>query len=350
MAKEKSEKVDNKLDTALEALNKKYGKGTVIPMAGVPTEPIEVTSTGSIGLDKATGVGGMADGKILECFGQEASGKTTLLVQVLANGQKKPKNKDRKALVIDYEHAFDWKYAEALGLTKENTIFAQPDNGEEGFEIIKALLPTGMIFGFLFDSIAAAIPKEMHDGETNHSRMARLASMMSQELIKVAVLCDNHDCLGLFTNQIRANNFSGYGNPNNPAGGNAMKFYATMRWSVARIVEKEDQTNKITVTVIKNKVAPPFGTAEFYLDWGKGVNRDLELLDEAIELGHIKLGGSWYTVGDQKIQGSDKVIQFLKDNPEFYAELEAKVVAGIALPKEPAKKEGIPIGDVQTQD
>lgn len=346
MAKEKEVQKSSKLEVAMEAMNKKFGKGSVIPMDGIPTEPVETTSTGSFGLDKETHVGGVPDGRLIEMYGQEACGKTTIGIQILANGQKKKKNINRKAVIIDYEHAFDWKYAEALGLSKENTIFCQPDNGEEGFEILKALIPTGEIFGFLFDSIAAAIPKEMHEGETNHTRMARIASMLSQEIPKLVVLCDNNDCTGLFTNQMRANNFSGFGNPNNPAGGNTMKFYASMRFYVARVVEKEEQSNKTTVEIVKNKVAPPFGKASFYLDWGKGVNRDLEIFEEAIELGYIKQGGAWYTVGEQKLQGSDKVIQFLLDNPEFYADLEEKVKSGVALPKEKEKPAGIPISEV----
>jgi len=314
--------------TPIEKLELKYGKGVVLQMDDTTSvEEYEVISTGSIGLDDATGIGGVPLKRMVEIYGPESSGKSTIATHIIANAQKD----GGRALYEDVEHTFDLRYAVNLGVQKKLLTLGQPGTGEECFDVLKDLIKTGDYRVAVLDSVAAAIPKEQHAGETGHSRMSRLAALMSLEIPKLVPVIADNNCVLIFINQLRSN-ISGYGNPEQPAGGNALKFYASMRMDVRKIVEKEDGRNKTTVKLIKNKCAPPFGDATFYVDWGIGINRTGEILEYAVENKFIEKGGSWYTLRNLetqeeiiKLQGEDKVMQFLNDNPELRNLYEQKV-------------------------
>ncbi len=318
MAKE----VKKSSEAIIAELDKKYGKGSVIDMnESSITQVLDVISTGSIYLDKATGIGGIPRGRIVEMYGPESSGKTTIATHVMGNAQKLG-----KVGFLDVEHTFDFQYAQKIGLKKQGLTFAQPDHGEMAFDIMKELLKTGEYSCIVLDSVASAIPKEQHEGETNHSRMSRLAAMMSLEIPKIVPLASSSNCSIIFLNQLR-NNIGGYGNPLKPAGGDSLKFYCSMRFDITKQVQKDDQQNKTTVKVVKNKCAIPFGVAEFFIEWGIGIDQVQEIIDCAIEMELIKAGGAgWMTIGDTKIQGVDKMKQFFIDNPEFYNDLRSKII------------------------
>lgn len=313
-------------DQTLADLEKQYGKGTIQNLDGDP-EKIGSISTGSRALDRATGIGGIPIGRITEIVGPESSGKTTIGTHVLVEAQRKD---PRDVLILDVEHTYDFLYAQKIGLNRSRVKFAQPDYGEMAFDIAKQLVKTGDFSAVLFDSVAAAIPKEQHDGETGQSRMARLAALMSMEVPKLVPIIDRANCPFIFLNQFR-NNIGGYGNPEKPAGGDAIKYYCSMMIDVRKTAEKPSSRNETRVKIFKNKCAPPFEEATFYIDWGIGINRTMEILQEAVEFDIIKLGGSWYTLeGDVKFQGEDKVLQFLNDNPELLARIQGQVDAKLA--------------------
>lgn len=304
-------------------LEKKYGKGTIQTFNSSSTfDKVEGISTGSVLLDHATGIGGFPKGRIAEIYGPESSGKTTVSVHAMIEAQRTDK---RDVLIEDVEHTFDFPYAIALGLDPTRVQFCQPGHGEMAFDIAKTLIKTGNFSFCLFDGIAAAIPKEQHDGDTGQSRMARLAALMSMETPKLVPIISVANTALVFTNQLRAN-VGGYGAALQPAGGNAMKFYASMIMSIWKSAEKDKGRNKTTVKIEKNKCAPPHQEAEFYIDWGIGINRTNEILDLAIEKEIIKVAGSWYTMEDgTKFQGQADVLSHLNDNPGYREELFTRV-------------------------
>lgn len=321
MAKEGTIK-KNTADEALAELNKKYGKGTLLKTSLNDISDCKPISTGSIKLDKVTGIGGVPQGRVIEIVGPESSGKTTLATEIAVNAQKLG-----KVAVIDIEQTYDLKYAAEIGLNVEELYFAQPEWGEMSFDIMKALMATGEFSCIILDSVAANIPKEQYEGETGHSRMARLAALMSLEMPKVSIMAHKNNCTIVMLNQFR-NNVGGYGNPLKAAGGDSLPYYASMRIEIRKSNEIEDQRNLTKVKIFKNKVSMPFGTAEFYIDWGKGINKKNEVLDLAVEKGLIVKGGAgWFTIDDTKLQGDVKVLQFFEDNPEYYQDLVNKLKA-----------------------
>lgn len=320
---EKESKKDKTPKDPMAELEKKYGKGTIQTFNTDSTfDRVEGISTGSIGLDTATGIGGFPKGRLAEIYGPESSGKTTMCIHAMIQAQK---TDPRDVLIEDVEHTFDFPYAITLGLDPLRTKFCQPSFGEMAFDIAKGLIGTGNYSFCLFDGIAAAIPKEQHDGETGQARMARLAALMSMEIPKMVPIISKANTAMVFTNQLRAN-VGGYGAALQPAGGNAMKYYASMRISIWKSAEKEKGRNKTTAKLEKNKCAIPHQEAEFYVDWGIGVNRTNEILDLAIDKKIIGISGSWYTMEDgTKLQGEAAVLDFLNDNPEYREELFKRV-------------------------
>lgn len=318
MAKEQKKQTS---EEALAELNKKYGKGTILKNSSSDLSDCESISTGSLGLNRATGIGGVPRGRVIEIVGPESSGKTTLATHILVEAQALG-----KVAVVDIEQTFDLKYAATLGLNIDELFFAQPEYGEMSFDIIKTLMSTGEFSAIVLDSVAANIPKEQYEGETGQSRMARLAALMSLEMPKVAIMANKNNCSVIMLNQFR-NNIGGYGNPQKAAGGDSLPYYASMRIEIRKTNEIEDHRNLTKVKIFKNKVSMPFGTAEFYIDWGKGINQELEILTLAVELGIVTKGGAgWYTINDTKIQGDDKVLEIFRDNPAFYEDVKNQVI------------------------
>lgn len=322
-------------------LEKKYGKGTIQSLnSSIPLERIGSISTGSSGLNRAIGVGGVPVGRMTEIVGPESSGKTTIATHILKEAQLK--EPDKMQLIVDVEHTYDFIYAEKIGLNRDRIKFAQPGHGEESFDILKSLIRTGDFNAALLDSVAANIPKEQHEGETGQSRMARLAALMSMELPKLVPIIANTNCAMIFLNQFR-NNIGGYGNPEKAAGGEALKYYTSVRIDIRKTAEKANGRNETRAKVFKNKVAPPLGEATFYIDWGYGINHTMEILEDAIDMGFISVGGSWYTLeGETKLQGEDKVLQFFYDNPGLVAHYETLVsqtwAGGFIAPKKEKKE------------
>lgn len=326
MAKAEAKKTN---EDVMAELEKKYGKGTIQNLDDSVDAPTHgVVSTGSFGLDLATGIGGLPYGRIVEIVGPESSGKTTIATHTMINAQKA----GHAVLMADVEHTFDFKYASRLGLSrnKDKLKFFQPEYGEMTFDILKALISTGDYRVAVIDSIAANIPKEQHDGETGQSRMARLAALMSLETPKMVPILDNAGCLLICLNQYRSN-IGGYGNPEKAAGGDSLKYYCSMRLDVRKTAEKDDHRNETRVTMIKNKCAPPFEKASFYIGWGTGIDRVQEILDKAVEYDIVKKGGSWITIEDQKVQGEPAALKILHDNPglveRYEQEIKSKIYA-----------------------
>lgn len=307
---------------ALAELEKLYGKGTAQDTS-LLTEPIEAISTGSLTLDRATGIGGVPIKRITQIVAAESVGKTTVATHILKSAQEKD---SRKVAILDVEHAFHFPYAVKIGLIASRCTFVQPEHGEMAFDYAKRLFDSGDYSAIVIDSIAAAIPKEQHEGETGQSRMARLAALMSLELPKQIPIISRNNAALICLNQYR-NNIGGYGNPQRPAGGDAMKYYASMIIEMYKTVEKDNARNRVRAKISKNKCAPPHEEAEFYIDWGIGINKTNEILDFAVEFDMIKKGGAWYTIDEtNKFQGEVKTIEFLNDNPEFLAGLEREVL------------------------
>jgi recombination protein RecA len=318
------------LQLTLDKLDKTYGKGTVMKMGDKAIEEVEVISSGSLGLDLALGVNGYPRGRVIEIYGPESSGKTTLTLHAIAEAQKA----GGIAAFIDAEHAFDRNYAEKLGVDIENLIISQPDNGEQALEIAENLIRSGAIDIVVIDSVAALTPKSEIEGEMGDSKMGLHARLMSQALRKLTGTISKTHCTVFFINQLREKIGVMFGNPETTTGGNALKFYASVRLDIRRSSQIKDGENVIgnrtKVKVVKNKVAPPFKTAEFDIMYGEGVSKTGEILDLAVEFEIVKKAGSWFSYGETKLgQGRDAVKSLIKDNPELADELEQKIKARI---------------------
>jgi len=314
------------LNSTLEKLEKTFGKGSIMKLGDSPIENIEVISTGSIGLDVALGVGGFPKGRVIEIYGPESSGKTTLAIHAIAESQKK----GGIAAFIDAEHAFDRFYAEKLGVNTAELLVSQPDNGEQALEIADNLIRSGAIDIIVIDSVAALTPKSEIEGDMGDSKMGLQARLMSQAMRKLTATISKTKCCCIFINQLREKIGVMFGNPETTTGGNALKFYASVRLDIRRQAQLKDgevaSGNHVKVKVVKNKVAPPFRTAEFDILFGEGISKIGEIIDIGVEKNIIKKSGSWFSYGDTKLgQGRDTVKQLLFDNPELADELEAKV-------------------------
>ena len=328
MSSEKDAKL-KALNLTLDKLDKAYGKGTVMRMSDAPVIDVEVISSGSLGLDIALGVGGYPRGRVVEIYGPESSGKTTLTLHAIAETQKA----GGIAAFIDAEHAFDRFYAQNLGVDIDNLIISQPDNGEQALEIADNLVRSGAIDMVVIDSVAALTPKSEIEGEMGDSKMGLHARLMSQALRKLTGSISKTNCTMIFINQLREKIGVMFGNPETTTGGNALKFYASVRLDIRRSTQIKDSDgnvlgNKTRVKVVKNKVAPPFRLAEFDIMYGQGVSKVGEILDVAVEHEIVKKSGSWFSYADTKLgQGRDAVKQMIKDNPELMDELEEKIKA-----------------------
>lgn len=327
MSSEKEAKL-KALQLTLDKLDKTYGKGTVMKLGDRAVEEVETISSGSLGLDLALGVNGYPRGRVIEIYGPESSGKTTLTLHAIAEAQKA----GGIAAFIDAEHAFDRGYAEKLGVDVENLIISQPDNGEQALEIAENLIRSGAIDIVVIDSVAALTPKSEIEGEMGDSKMGLHARLMSQALRKLTGAISKTNCTVFFINQLREKIGVMFGNPETTTGGNALKFYASVRLDIRRSTQIKDGENVIgnrtKVKVVKNKVAPPFKTAEFDIMYGEGVSKTGEILDLAVEFEVVKKSGSWFSYGETKLgQGRDAVKSLIKDNPEMADELEQKIKA-----------------------
>ncbi|HXI00372.1 MAG TPA: recombinase RecA [Sphingobacteriaceae bacterium] len=314
------------LQLTLDKLEKSYGKGTVMKLGDNAVEPIESISTGSISLDIALGIGGVPKGRVIEIYGPESSGKTTLATHIIAEAQKK----GGIAAFIDAEHAFDKYYAKKLGVDIENLLISQPDNGEQALEIADNLIRSGAIDVIVIDSVAALVPKAEIEGEMGDSKMGLQARLMSQALRKLTGTIAKTGCCCIFINQLREKIGVMFGNPETTTGGNALKFYASVRLDIRRVSQIKDSDevsgNRVKVKIVKNKVAPPFRIAEFDVMFGEGISKAGEIIDLGVDFEIIKKAGSWFSYGDTRLgQGRDAVKQILLDNPDLMDELEAKI-------------------------
>lgn len=333
MAKEKDNNTEKiradkmqALERTLGNIEKHYGKGTIMKLGEAPLEDIPAISTGSIALDNALGIGGLPKGRVVEIYGPESSGKTTLAIHAVAEAQKA----GGIAAFIDAEHAFDRFYAEKLGVDTQNLFVSQPDNGEQALEIADNLIRSGAIDIIVIDSVAALTPKSEIEGEMGDSKMGLQARLMSQALRKLTSTISKTGAICVFINQLREKIGVMFGNPETTTGGNALKFYASVRLDIRRIGQIKDTEsvsgNRVRVKVVKNKVAPPFRSAEFDLIYGEGISKLGEIIDLGVDHEIIKKSGSWYSYGDTKLgQGRDAVKSLLGDNPELAEELEAKI-------------------------
>lgn len=322
---EKNEKL-KALQLTLDKLEKTYGKGSIMKLGDSAIENIECISTGSIGLDAALGIGGFPKGRIIEIYGPESSGKTTLAIHAIAEAQKT----GGIAAFIDAEHAFDRFYAEKLGVDTSNLLISQPDNGEQALEIAENLIRSGAIDIIVIDSVAALTPKSEIEGEMGDSKMGLQARLMSQALRKLTGTISKTGACCIFINQLREKIGVMFGNPETTTGGNALKFYASVRLDIRKIsqIKEGDQINgnRVKVKVVKNKVAPPFRTAEFDVIYGEGISKIGELIDLGVEYNIIKKSGSWFSYNDTKLgQGRDAAKQILIDNPELFEEIEGLI-------------------------
>jgi recombination protein RecA len=338
MSDDKKEKL-KALQLTVDKLDKTYGKGTVMKLGDSKVMGIESISTGSLGLDIALGIGGLPKGRVVEIYGPESSGKTTLAIQAIANSQKN----GGIAAFIDAEHAFDKSYAEKLGVDVTNLLISQPDDGEQALDIAEHLIRSGAIDICVIDSVAALVPRGELEGEMGESKMGLQARLMSQALRKLTGTISKTGCCCIFINQLREKIGVMFGNPETTTGGNALKFYASVRLDIRRIAQIKDGDNVVgnrtRVKVVKNKVAPPFKMAEFDIMYGQGVSKAGEIIDLATELSIVQKSGSWFSYEGTKLgQGRDSVKQMLEDNPGLALEIEnkvkAKVMQGIEVIKE----------------
>ncbi len=316
----KTEEVKDKFEEKLKSLEGRYGKGTIIH--GRDTiELLEVVSSGSLGIDLATSCKGLPVGKLIEFLGMESSGKSTLALHAIANFQRLG-----KCVLIDYEQAFDRTYAEALKIDMDKLIIVQPENLEAGYNIAEELIKTGEVRLLIKDSHTAGMPKKVVDGETGEASIGLQARINSQGLGKLKPLLKENRCTVIGISQIRQA-IGSYGDPNQSTGGLSWKFYSDMRFKFSKSVDKEGETNKTTVEIIKNKCGCPYGKAVFNIAWGSGVDREQEIIDAAVDFKLLVKGAAgWYTVGESKLQGDDKLKLFMRDNPEYAQELEAEVL------------------------
>ncbi|HNX85731.1 MAG TPA: recombinase RecA [Bacteroidales bacterium] len=322
------------LQLTLDKLEKTFGKGTIMRLGDNAIEAVEVISTGSIGLNVALGIGGLPRGRIIEIFGPESSGKTTLAIHAIAESQKA----GGIAAFIDAEHAFDRFYAQKLGVDVENLLVSQPDNGEQALEITENLIRSGAIDIIVIDSVAALTPRSEIEGEMGDSKMGLHARLMSQALRKLTATISKTATCCIFINQLREKIGIVFGNPETTTGGNALKFYASVRLDIRKQTQLKDGEetygNRVKVKVVKNKVAPPFRKAEFDIIFGEGISRPYEIIDLAVENNIIKKSGSWFSYGDTKLgQGRDAVKKLLQDNPELMEELENKIMELLKIVK-----------------
>jgi len=334
MEKEKEKKDNNinkeklkALQLTLDKIDKDYGKGTIMKMGDRAVADVPSISSGSISLDMAMGVGGFPRGRVIEIYGPESSGKTTLAIHAIAEAQKK----GGIAAIIDAEHAFDRFYAEKLGVDVENLLISQPDNGEQALEIADHLIRSGAIDIIVIDSVAALTPKAEIEGAMGDSRMGLQARLMSQALRKLTANINKTNTTCIFINQLREKIGVMFGNPETTTGGNALKFYASVRIDIRRIGQIKDgedvSGNRTRVKIVKNKLAPPFKKAEFDIMYGEGISKLGEIIDLGVEQEVVKKSGSWFSYGDTKLgQGREAVKQLLKDNPELAEELETKII------------------------
>ena len=317
------------LQLTIDKLDKTYGKGTVMKLDDNHVEDVPAISTGSLGLDIALGIGGLPRGRVIEIYGPESSGKTTLTLHCIAEAQKK----GGLAAFIDAEHAFDRAYAKKLGVDTENLLISQPDNGEQALEIADHLIRSGAIDIIVIDSVAALVPKAELEGDMGDSKMGLQARLMSQALRKLTGTISKTGCTCIFINQWREKIGVMFGNPETTTGGNALKFYASVRLDIRRIGQIKESADNITgnrtrVKVVKNKVAPPFKVVEFDIMYGEGISKVGEVLDLGVELNVVQKSGSWFSYDGNKLgQGRDGVKQILLDNPELMEEIEEKVRA-----------------------
>ncbi|MEQ8206875.1 MAG: recombinase RecA [Woeseia sp.] len=323
------------LAAALGQIEKQFGKGSVMRLGdGGPSRDIEAISSGSIGLDTALGIGGLPKGRVVEIYGPESSGKTTLTLQVIAEAQKM----GGTAAFVDAEHALDPSYAEKLGVNVDDLLVSQPDTGEQALEITDMLVRSGAVDVIVVDSVAALTPKAEIEGEMGDSHMGLQARLMSQALRKLTGNIKRSNAMVIFINQIRMKIGVMFGSPETTTGGNALKFYASVRLDIRRIgaIKKGDEVigNQTRVKVVKNKVSPPFKQAEFEILYGEGISREGEIIDHGVAQNIIDKAGSWYSYGSDRIgQGKENVREYLKTNPEISAEIEKKIRAAMMPPK-----------------
>jgi recombination protein RecA len=319
------------LKLTMDKIDKDYGKGSVMLMSDRADKEMEVISTGSIGLDIALGVGGIPKGRIVEIYGPESSGKTTIATHIIAEAQKK----GGMCAFIDAEHAFDSSYAQKLGVDVDNLLISQPDYGEQALEIADRLILSGALDVVVIDSVAALVPKSELEGEMGDSKMGLHARLMSQALRKLTATINKTNTVCIFINQLREKIGVMFGNPETTTGGNALKFYASVRLDIRRMAQIKDGDeaigNRVKVKVVKNKVAPPFRTSEFDIIFGEGISKIGEIIDMGVELGIVNKSGSWFSYDSTKLgQGRDAVKQLFRDNPDLANEVEAKIRAKVA--------------------
>jgi len=327
---ERSEKF-KALKLTMDKIDKDFGKGSVMMMSDKGVTEQEVISTGSIGLDMALGIGGLPKGRVVEIYGPESSGKTTLAIHVIAEAQKK----GGMCAFIDAEHAFDSNYAQKLGVDIDNLLISQPDYGEQALEIADRLILSGALDVVVIDSVAALVPKSELEGEMGDSKMGLQARLMSQALRKLTATISKTNSCCIFINQLREKIGIMFGNPETTTGGNALKFYSSVRLDIRRMAQIKDGDesigNHVKVKVVKNKVAPPFRQAEFDIIYGEGISKVGEIIDMGVELGIVQKSGSWFSYNSDKLgQGRDAVKQLMTDNPEMANEIEAKIREKVA--------------------
>ncbi|MCI4669659.1 MAG: recombinase RecA [Bacteroidia bacterium] len=338
MSKNNNQDKIKSLQMTMDKLEKTYGKGIVMKLSDNAVMDVPALSTGSLTLDIALGIGGIPRGRIVEIYGPESSGKTTLSMHMIAQAQKA----GGLAAFIDAEHAFDRSYAEKLGIDTENLYVSQPDYGEQALEIAEYLIRSGAMDIVVIDSVAALTPKAEIEGEMGESKMGLQARLMSQALRKLTAAISKTNCVLIFINQLREKIGVMFGNPETTTGGNALKFYSSVRLDIRRLAQIKEGTesigNRVKVKVVKNKVSPPFRIAEFDIMFGAGISREGEILDQAVDLDIVHKAGSWFSYDGSKLgQGRDTVKKVLKDNPELMEEIERKVLL----------KKGIPVADAQ---
>ena len=334
------------LDVALSQIDRQFGKGSVMKLGDKVHTAVQVIPTGSVALDIALGIGGLPRGRVVEVYGPESSGKTTVALHAVANAQKG----GGIAAFIDAEHALDPEYAKRLGVDTDSLIVSQPDTGEQALEIADMLIRSGALDIIVIDSVAALVPKSEIEGEMGDSHVGLQARLMSQALRKITGALSASGTTAIFINQLREKIGVFFGNPETTTGGKALKFYASIRLDVRRIETLKEGTdpvgNRTRVKVVKNKMAPPFKQAEFDILYGQGISREGGIIDMGVDLGIVRKSGAWFTYeGDQLGQGKEKARQFLKDNPEMAAEIEHKILVKVGIAGEPGTESVVPEGE-----